>query len=88
MIAAAQTLAQAAADRAVVQGDNETQYACRHLEDVVNICRLCLVSACSSSSLLDSFLRHCSLKLLNGGSRHAGEYRDNTSTRAVSMRLT
>ncbi len=35
MIAAAQTLAQAAADRAVVQGDNETQYAYRHLEDVV-----------------------------------------------------
>jgi len=35
MIAAARNLAQAAADRAVVQGDNETQYAYRHLEDVV-----------------------------------------------------
>src|SRR6266566_4808137 len=31
----AQSLAQAAADRAVVQGDNETQYAYRHLQDVV-----------------------------------------------------
>src|SRR5438046_3249712 len=35
MMAAAQSLAQAAADRAVSQGDNETQYAYRHLEDVV-----------------------------------------------------
>jgi VWFA-related protein len=35
MMAAAQRLAQAAADRMVVQGDSETQYAYRHLEDVV-----------------------------------------------------
>src|SRR5467141_3086410 len=35
MIAAAQNLARAAADRMLVQGDNETQYAYRHLEDVV-----------------------------------------------------
>jgi len=35
MIAAAQSLAQAAANRMVAQGDNETQYAYRHLEDVV-----------------------------------------------------
>src|SRR5256885_8847638 len=35
MMAAAQSLAQTAADRAVSQGDNETQYAYRHLEDVV-----------------------------------------------------
>ena len=35
MTAAARNLAQAAADRALVQGDNETQYAYRHLEDVV-----------------------------------------------------
>ncbi len=35
MRAAAQNLAQAAADRMVVQGDNETQYAYRHLDDVV-----------------------------------------------------
>src|SRR6266699_1960213 len=35
MTAAARNLAQIAADRAVVQGDNETQYAYRHLEDVV-----------------------------------------------------
>jgi VWFA-related protein len=34
MIAAARGLAQAAADRALSQGDNETQYAYRHLEDV------------------------------------------------------
>src|SRR5438445_9455435 len=34
MIAAAQNLAQAAANRALVQGDNETQYAYRHLEGV------------------------------------------------------
>src|SRR5467141_4313711 len=35
MMAAAQNLARAAADRMLVQGDNETQYAYRHLEDVV-----------------------------------------------------
>src|SRR6266436_426216 len=35
MMAAAQNLAQVAADRAVAQGDNETQYAYRHLEEVV-----------------------------------------------------
>src|SRR6266849_4066767 len=35
MTAAARNLAQIAADRALVQGDNETQYAYRHLEDVV-----------------------------------------------------
>jgi VWFA-related protein len=35
MIAAAQRLAQAAADRTVAEGDSETQYAYRHLEDVV-----------------------------------------------------
>ena len=35
MMAAAQNLARVAADRMVVQGDNETQYAYRHLEDVV-----------------------------------------------------
>ncbi len=35
MIAAAQGLAQAAADRAVARGDSETQYVYRHLEDVV-----------------------------------------------------
>src|SRR5204863_1547778 len=35
MIAAAQSLAQAAANRMVAQGDNETQYAYLHLEDVV-----------------------------------------------------
>jgi len=35
MTAAAQSLAQAAANRAVVQGDSETQYAYRHLEEVV-----------------------------------------------------
>jgi VWFA-related protein len=35
MMAAAQRLAQAAADRMVVQGDSETQYAYRHLDDVV-----------------------------------------------------
>jgi len=35
MRTAAQSLAQAAADRAVAQGDSETQYAYRHLEDVV-----------------------------------------------------
>ncbi len=35
MRAAAQNLAQAAADRMVVQGDNETQYAYGHLDDVV-----------------------------------------------------
>jgi VWFA-related protein len=34
MTAAARGLAQAAADRALSQGDNETQYAYRHLEDV------------------------------------------------------
>ena len=34
MIAAARGLAQAAADRALSQGDNETQYAYRHLEEV------------------------------------------------------
>jgi len=32
---AAQSMAQGAADRALAQGDNETQYAYRHLEDVV-----------------------------------------------------
>src|ERR1700682_514979 len=35
MMAAAQNLAQVAAGRAVAQGDNETQYAYRHLEEVV-----------------------------------------------------
>src|SRR5436190_8440491 len=35
MMAAAQNLARVAADRMVAQGDNETQYAYRHLEDVV-----------------------------------------------------
>jgi VWFA-related protein len=35
MRAAAQNMAQAAAQRAVVEGDSETQYAYRHLEDVV-----------------------------------------------------
>ena len=35
MRAAAQGLAQAAADRAVAQGDGETQYAYRHLDEVV-----------------------------------------------------
>src|SRR5229473_2400414 len=35
MISAARNMAQLAADRAVVQGDNETQYSYRHLEDVV-----------------------------------------------------
>jgi VWFA-related protein len=35
MRAAAQNLAQVAADRMIAQGDNETQYAYRHLEDVV-----------------------------------------------------
>jgi len=35
MTAAAQNLAQVVANRAVAQGDNETQYAYRHLEDVV-----------------------------------------------------
>src|SRR6266849_277668 len=35
MTTAAHNLAQAAAIRAVAQGDNETQYAYRHLEDVV-----------------------------------------------------
>src|SRR5882762_5602366 len=35
MRAAAQGLAQAAAYRAIAQGDNETEYAYRHLEDVV-----------------------------------------------------
>src|SRR6266851_2656235 len=35
MTTAAHNLAQAAANRAVSQGDNETQYAYRHLEDVV-----------------------------------------------------
>jgi VWFA-related protein len=35
MMAAAQNLARAAADRGVAQGDNETEYAYRHLEDVV-----------------------------------------------------
>src|SRR6266436_2502427 len=35
MTSAAHNLAQAAANRAVSQGDNETQYAYRHLEDVV-----------------------------------------------------
>src|SRR5260370_29753798 len=35
MITAARSLAQAVANRALVQGDNETQYAYRHLEDVV-----------------------------------------------------
>ncbi len=34
MAAAARSLAQSAADRAVSQGDNETQYAYRHLEEV------------------------------------------------------
>jgi VWFA-related protein len=35
MMTAAQNLARAAADRMVVQGDNETQYAYRHLDEVV-----------------------------------------------------
>src|SRR6266576_545675 len=35
MMAAAQRLAQASADRMVAQGDSETQYAYRHLEDMV-----------------------------------------------------
>ena len=35
MRAAAQTMAQAAAQRAVSEGDNETQYAYRHLEEIV-----------------------------------------------------
>jgi VWFA-related protein len=35
MTAVAQSLAQAAANRAVVQGDTETEYAYRHLEEVV-----------------------------------------------------
>jgi hypothetical protein len=35
MTAAAQSMAQGAANRMIVQGDNETQYAYRHLEDVV-----------------------------------------------------
>src|SRR6266576_2113333 len=35
MMASAQNLARTAADRMVAQGDNETQYAYRHLEDVV-----------------------------------------------------
>ena len=35
MIAAAQGLAQSAAARMVAQGDNQTQYAYRHLEDIV-----------------------------------------------------
>src|SRR5713226_9666299 len=35
MTSAARNLAQLAADRAVVQGDTETQYSYRHLEDVV-----------------------------------------------------
>jgi VWFA-related protein len=35
MRAAAQSLAQSAAYRAIAQGDNETEYAYRHLEDVV-----------------------------------------------------
>src|SRR5712664_1147259 len=35
MTSAARNMAQLAADRAVVQGDNETQYSYRHLEDVV-----------------------------------------------------
>jgi len=35
MMAAAQRLAQAMADRTVAQGDSETQYAYRHLDDVV-----------------------------------------------------
>src|SRR5256886_1207115 len=35
MRAAAQNLAQVAADRAVAQGDDETEYAYRHLEEVV-----------------------------------------------------
>jgi VWFA-related protein len=35
MRAAAQNMAQAAAQRAVVEGDSETQYAYQHLEDVV-----------------------------------------------------
>jgi VWFA-related protein len=34
MAAAAQNMARTAADRAVAQGDNETQYAYRHLEDI------------------------------------------------------
>src|SRR5216684_789003 len=35
MTAAAQSMAQGAANRVIVRGDNETQYAYRHLEDVV-----------------------------------------------------
>jgi VWFA-related protein len=35
MTAAAQSLAQSAANRTIVEGDNETQYAYRHLGDVV-----------------------------------------------------
>jgi VWFA-related protein len=35
MLAAAQSMAQAAAQRAVSEGDNETQYAYRHLEEIV-----------------------------------------------------
>jgi VWFA-related protein len=35
MTAAAQSMAQGAANRMIVEGDNETQYAYRHLEDVV-----------------------------------------------------
>ncbi|PYU83370.1 MAG: hypothetical protein DMG50_08405 [Acidobacteria bacterium] len=35
MMASAQNLARTAADRMVAQGDNETQYAYRHLEEVV-----------------------------------------------------
>jgi len=35
MTTAAQSMAQGAANRMIVQGDNETQYAYRHLEDVV-----------------------------------------------------
>jgi VWFA-related protein len=35
MMTAARSLAQAAAYRAIAQGDNETEYAYRHLEDVV-----------------------------------------------------
>jgi VWFA-related protein len=35
MMSAAQSLAQAAASRAVAQGDSETQYSYRHLEDVI-----------------------------------------------------
>jgi VWFA-related protein len=35
MLAAAQSMAQSAAQRAVSEGDNETQYAYRHLEEIV-----------------------------------------------------